>query len=155
MLVKKDDVRIQTIEERPEVAVLNELKRIYKANEDGKLMPEEVVEAARHPDSPLHSKFEWDDSVAAENYRLNQARTLIVRFKVQIDKALPPQRVFISVMEDRKSTGGYSESLDVLKHRKPAARQTALLELDQWARRHELFCEDIVAAVRKSVAKFQ
>jgi hypothetical protein len=28
-----------------------------------------VVDAARSPDSPLHSLFEWDDAKAARKYR--------------------------------------------------------------------------------------
>lgn len=43
----------------------------------GQLTPANVVEAARAEDHPLHSRFEWDNDVAAEKYRLNQARQLI------------------------------------------------------------------------------
>jgi hypothetical protein len=43
----------------------------------GLLQPFDVVEAARDPGSPLHDSFEWNDSVAAERYRLEQARRLI------------------------------------------------------------------------------
>lgn len=45
--------------------------------ERGKLTPVIVLEEARDPEHPLHSRFEWDDSVAAEKYRLTQARVLI------------------------------------------------------------------------------
>jgi len=41
------------------------------------LTPQEVVDAAREKDSPLHSLFEWDDSKAAEEYRKGQARKLL------------------------------------------------------------------------------
>ncbi len=43
----------------------------------GKLTPASVVSDASDPASPLHSCFEWDDSVAAHKYRLEQARVLI------------------------------------------------------------------------------
>ena len=46
-------------------------------SEYGQLTPANVVEAARAEDHPLHSRFEWDDGMAAEKYRLNQARQLI------------------------------------------------------------------------------
>lgn len=51
---------------------------------DGRLMPADVVEAARDTDSPLHSSFEWDDTEAAQKYRLNQARSLIRTVKLMV-----------------------------------------------------------------------
>lgn len=51
---------------------------------DGRLLPADVVEAARDPASPLHSHFEWNDSAAAEKYRLDQARTLIRSVKIEV-----------------------------------------------------------------------
>ena len=55
--------------------ITEELKKIASAN-DGKLYPRAVVDAARPAGSPLHGSFEWDDSVAAESYRIEQARKL-------------------------------------------------------------------------------
>lgn len=43
-----------------------------------------VVADASDPSSPLHSYFEWDDSVAAKNYRMEQARRLISHVSVEI-----------------------------------------------------------------------
>jgi hypothetical protein len=43
-----------------------------------------VVEAAADPASPLHPHFEWDDTAAAQRYRLTQARTLIRSQKIQV-----------------------------------------------------------------------
>ena len=43
----------------------------------GALTPRVVVDAARDPENPLHNRFEWDDSIAGEKYRLGQARELI------------------------------------------------------------------------------
>lgn len=51
--------------------------------EHGKLTPTIVVTAATDPDSPLHNRFEWDDSTAAHKYRLVQARDLIRSVKVE------------------------------------------------------------------------
>lgn len=50
-----------------------------KALEDqqGRLTPQKVVDAARDPDSPLHAEFIWDDAVAAEKHRLDKARRLL------------------------------------------------------------------------------
>lgn len=43
----------------------------------GELTPANVVDAARDEDHPLHSRFEWDDAVAGEKYRIAQAKQLI------------------------------------------------------------------------------
>lgn len=57
-----------------------------KALEDrrGRLTAEQVVEAARPDGSALHGCFEWDDSKAAESYRIEQARELIRRVKIEV-----------------------------------------------------------------------
>jgi hypothetical protein len=42
-----------------------------------RVTPEAVVDDARDPTSPLHDLFEWDDAVAAHNFRLQVARRII------------------------------------------------------------------------------
>lgn len=41
------------------------------------LRPQHVVDAARPAESPLHAHFEWRDDIAAERYRIEQAKGLI------------------------------------------------------------------------------
>ena len=43
----------------------------------GVLTPKRVVDESRPVDAPLHNEFEWDDSIAGEKYREEQARHLI------------------------------------------------------------------------------
>lgn len=52
---------------------------------DGSITPASVLDEARDEASPLHTHFEWDDSEAAEQYRLVQARGLIRRYKVTVE----------------------------------------------------------------------
>lgn len=91
------------------------LETIKKAN-GGILRPEDVVTAARPKTSPLHSRFQWDDSKAAESYRLWQARQLIV--EVTVILAENPKKedtqVYVSLPSDRASGGGYRAIVDVL-----------------------------------------
>jgi hypothetical protein len=80
-------------EKPPEVEddeIVEALERIAKDDEDGLIQPPAVVEAARDPQSPLHQFFEWDDTEAAAQYRLEQARKLItrVRIRVQVPETL-------------------------------------------------------------------
>jgi len=64
----------------PEVAA-QELARIA---EKVALTPEAVVKEARKKRNPLHHYFEWDDSLAAEHYRCEQARYMIRSLEVTI-----------------------------------------------------------------------
>lgn len=94
--------------------VIAELKRIAKEN-GGLLQPETVVDEARPVRSPLHSRFEWDNTVAGQQYRIWQARQLI-RVSVEVlagtDKAC---EVFVSLTPDReRESGGYRIMADVL-----------------------------------------
>jgi hypothetical protein len=58
----------------------DELLRIRA--ERGALSPATVLDDARPADSPLHHRFEWDDAVAGERYRLVQASELIRSVRV-------------------------------------------------------------------------
>lgn len=90
-----------------------ELKRIARSN-GGLLLPEKVVEAARPKTSPIHSRFEWDDSEAADRYRLWQARQLIKVCVEQVQGVSKPTEVFVSLKTDRADAGGYRITTDVL-----------------------------------------
>lgn len=68
-----------------------ELERIRLAH-DGQLLPEAVVEEARPEDAPLHPVFEWDDAVAGELYRLNQARYFIRCVRIVLDESSEEHR---------------------------------------------------------------
>lgn len=65
--------------------------------ERGKLTAEELVNASRSEDSPLHSMFEWDDTIAAEKYRETQAYKIIRSVEVVIESSPIPQRAFGTV----------------------------------------------------------
>ena len=46
-------------------------------NEEGTVTPKKLVDVSRPKDAPLHDEFEWNDDVAAEKYREEQARQII------------------------------------------------------------------------------
>lgn len=47
---------------------------------------EQVLNLARDPGTELHKCFDWDDSTAAEKWRLEQARQVCRSFVVHIEK---------------------------------------------------------------------
>jgi hypothetical protein len=51
----------------------------------GAITAQELVDAARPADSPAHSAFEWDDSIAGENWRKLTARKYIRITKVDFE----------------------------------------------------------------------
>lgn len=72
------------------------LKAIH--DQHGTLTAALVVDTARDPGHPLHSRFEWDDSIAAEKWRLEQAGQLLRVVKLPPDPARPGDlRAFVAV----------------------------------------------------------
>ena len=80
------------------------------------LTPENLVDASRPEDAPLHSEFEWDDQVAAEEFRRTQARQMICNLSIVIEeKEMEPVRAFFSLQNGfRKNTGTYESTIVIL-----------------------------------------
>jgi len=95
-----------------------ELEKIRKAH-NGVLEAGHVVEAASEPSHPLHDAFEWDDTQAAHQYRVWQARQMIrviVIFDDTEDEE--PTRAYVSLNEDRTGGGGYRATVEVMSNAK-------------------------------------
>lgn len=94
--------------------IRHELALIHRADPDGVLRPEDIVDYARDPASELHRHFEWNDSEAAAAYRLVQARQLI---RVQVTLIDPGDgeevnvRAYVSMSPPAR---GYEETIDIL-----------------------------------------
>jgi hypothetical protein len=58
-------------------SILKELRKIQ--DRTGRLTAELIVNTARDPKHLLHGQFEWDNSIAGEQWRIVQARRLIRR----------------------------------------------------------------------------
>lgn len=85
-----------------------ELERIHAQH--GVLQASVVVDEARPEDAPLHPAFEWRDKIAAEQYRVWQARNIIksVEVVVQVDGKPEASPVYVHCpqpQEDRKPNG--------------------------------------------------
>jgi hypothetical protein len=65
------------------------------------------VEAARAEDSPLHSRFEWDDTQAADKWRLEQAGQLL-RVTFRPDPTKPTDlRAFVAIKGEETPRSSY------------------------------------------------
>lgn len=108
------------------------------ANADGHLTPADVVETARSDNHPLHPHFEWNDAVAAESYRLDQARSIIRMVRVIDDTSNDgTTRAFLSVKDNvvgmsYRSIGDVKSSLEL----QMAVLRQAERDLDAFKRRY-------------------
>lgn len=106
----------------------------------GELTPKDVVDDARHDNSPLHSFFEWDDSAAAEAHRLGQARGLIravVAVYVSDDKPAIRQKAYVHIAEPQAPH--YREATHAMSQKKTRdmVLQRAWRELQSWKARYK------------------
>lgn len=86
----------------------NALETIRSKN--GGLTDDAVVDAARPKNHTLHKWFEWDDNVAAQEHRRNQARLLIRSIEVVYEEApAAPSRAY----QVHRKTGKPKESRTV------------------------------------------
>jgi hypothetical protein len=85
-------------------------------SEKGSIIPKDVVDRARDPDSPLHDQFTWDDSEAAEQWRIEEARKLIRVFVTVLPSSNVPIRTYVSLTPDRAAGVGYRIIDEVLSH---------------------------------------
>src|SRR5262245_7390575 len=87
----------------------DELARIQLR--DGKIETATVVDEARPDEAPLHPVFEWDDAVAGEQYRLQQARLLVRAVEVAPEKKdEEPLPAFVHVRAVSTDEPGYYQS---------------------------------------------
>lgn len=71
--------------------------------ERGTLTPQSVLDTARPKGHPLHDRFEWDNRIAGEAYRRDQAHRLIQSVRVSyIDKNNEQRttRAFVAIPSD-------------------------------------------------------
>lgn len=96
---------------------------------EGRLTAKNLLDANRAEDAPLHDAFEWNDSVAAEAYREDQARHIIACIVTVPAETKQPTRAFFTVARDESE---YKPLETILKSADDSARllQTIRRELN-------------------------
>lgn len=112
---------------------------------DGELTPEQVLEFASKESSQLHKYFEWDDSVAAEKYRLNQAGQMVRAVYVEIETISGPTetRAFVSIKSHKDNKRRYttiSEAIDDEDYRDQIIADAAR-QLTMWRNKYNQYQE--------------
>lgn len=124
-------------------------------DQHGRLTPQVVVDTARDPGHPLHSRFEWDDSVAGEAWRRQQAHELIRKAKVvyrEADESTPEKsvRAFVAI---RAEEGHVFDPVEEVAE-DPFRRKLALADMErEWKALFKRFqeYEEFFALVRRDV----
>lgn len=128
----------------------DQLQAIY--DDAGTLTPALVVDAARDPKHPLHSRLEWDDSAAAEKYRLDQAAALIRSVRITYaDNPTGPKdlRAFTAIKGRDSHKADYVPTEVAMAN--PFTRQLVLRQMERdwrtFKRRYEHMTEfaDLIA----------
>jgi hypothetical protein len=131
------------------------LEEIRTAN-GGEIQPKAVVDAARSKKNPLHRHFEWDNVLAAESFRLDQARSLIRCVRV-LDTSVKSGSVRAFLSLNTASGVNYHAVKDV---QNSSALRAALLlqaekDLDAWEKRYKELQEicEVVAKAREMISE--
>lgn len=125
------------------------VERLASISEDGTCSPGSLVEEARPESSPLHPLFEWDDSVAGELWRKQEARSVIKAVVLKSPETEKPisAPAFLNVKKpassEKKQSQGYVPLATVLSdedlHRQALA--SALASVRSLQKRYEALSE--------------
>lgn len=113
----------------------------------------ELLDASRDENAPLHSCFEWDDSVAAEKFRQEQARKIIIGIEVTKSETIPTTtRLFVNVVPTAaKKQGEFATIFQamVVDDWREQVLMDALKELRSFQRKYSVYKElaDVCAAI--------
>lgn len=126
-----------------------------------KIKPAAVVDAARSVDNPLHPHFEWDDSIAAESHRIQQARNLVRCITILPSKSkgrsITGERpAFLSITTDDGERG--YRPLKVILNNRELRRQVlanAHRDLLAWEKRYNMLVDvcNIVRSARDKLSE--
>lgn len=122
-------------------------------DEAGALTPRIVLEVARDPEHPLHNRFEWDDSIAGQKYRLAQARELIRMAVEFVDAPAGPVKVRSFHSVNRVDGPTYEPIAEVRAD--PFMSKLVLQAAErEWKTLYQKYSHlaEFLAAVRKDVA---
>ena len=119
---------------------------IMKVKEIHMVTSKDILNDAKKKNTPYHEYFNWDDSLAAEEYRINQARQLIgsIMQVTIIHEEEEPQeiRCFVNVIDEKGERGyvktAYAMTKPILMNQ---VVQQALKEVESWRKRYKEYQE--------------
>ena len=106
----------------------------------GKFTPMEVLEKAKDETTELHKCFEWNDSIAAEKYRLEQAKN-IIRMLVYEKETKEQQVVRYYAKTETKSVYQPTKQFLVQEDEYQGLLRRALAELEAFKNKYHTLTE--------------
>jgi hypothetical protein len=118
-------------------------ERLEKIRAGSQLTAETVVEDARPPEAALHPAFEWDDTVAAEEFRKAQARQLIGAVVVAVNSDEPERLIRAFVVVNEAGEDSYEAIAMVMEdaNLRQQVLARAMREFQQWQTRYRDYVE--------------
>ena len=118
------------------------------------LTNENLVNASRPEDAPLHNEFEWDDTIAAEKYRNVQAGKMINLLAVRIEEESDePVRAFYTLNAKIGFGGQYDNIRKIMvdSEKKERLLDIAVRELKQFKEKYKMLKElaEVFEAIEK------
>lgn len=132
------------------MAIVWKLSGLYKANAEKvyseirsigeEATAKQILDYARDENTELHKCFEWDDSVAAERWRQQQARVLVCNLVYEEPESQAPTK--IRVMQSTESNT-YKPVRLILQNKTEYEQllEKALAELRAFKRRYQNLAE--------------
>lgn len=116
--------------------------------------PEQVLNKAKDENSELHKCFDWNDSSAAEKFRLIQARDVIrhlIVIKRDEDEEKEPVQFRVMMKNERTQDSGYKQTIVMVKDEDEYRKllEQAYAELHSFKQKYSCLSElaDILALI--------
>lgn len=108
----------------------------------GNLTAKSLLDVSRPEDAPLHSEFEWNDSVAAEKFREDQARGIIRHLTIRLDaNPSEPVRSFFTVAQAGAKSYTSIETILTQNGLRDSLLHQAIKEMDAFQRKFNTLSE--------------
>lgn len=101
---------------------------------EGRLTAEQFVEENRPEGAPMHGAFDWDNDIAADKWRLHQARHIIASLEIRVEEK-PPVRAFFNITRS-EPTYSHIESILQRPDETELLLKTALAELTAFRKKY-------------------
>lgn len=118
-----------------------------------KATPYQILDKAKDKNSELHLLFDWDDTSAAEKYRIYQARKIVCHLVIKetVKENKPPIRFFYK----SEAESGYQETRLIIRNQDAyqSLLASALLDLEALRRKYHSLTEldDVFSAIDEAV----
>ena len=119
-----------------------------KLEAEGRLNAQNLVDVSRDKDAPLHDMFEWDDSIAAEKYREEQAKKIIRSIVYTVEDKPITTRMYPSM---GSNTYQHIEHVMQSDEKRKYLLKTAKAELAAFKRKYQVLTElsEVFAVIDK------